>query len=613
MGISPLGVYSQADADAYHLRFMDDARCIGPAPATESYLRSDAIIAAAIDMQADAVHPGYGFLSERAAFAQACIDARLIWVGPPPQAMAAMGSKIDAKHRVRESKVPTVPGYDGEDQSPARLRKEAAGVGFPLLIKASAGGGGRGMRVVESLDGFDDALAAAKREALAAFGDDAVLLERYLRDPRHIEFQILADAHGATIHLGERECSIQRRHQKVVEEAPSVALSPQLRAEMGAAAVRAATSVGYVNAGTCEFMLDSDGKYYFLEMNTRLQVEHPVTELVYGVDLVQWQLRIANGETLSLAQDDVHPRGWAIETRIYAEDPANHMLPSIGRVTRWAPPEGPGVRVDAGVMTGSEVSVYYDSMLAKLIVFGTDRDRAIARLQGALDDFTIDGVRANLPLLQWIVRDEWFRDGKTTTSFLAQRLDESILAPRVVSKDAAAHEIARRLLAGDVPWRIGGVGIPVWIESGASTFRVWASELGHGRWQLSGDIEGDLRARRAGELITATLNGAAIADAHVRFEAIPAPSAQSSGLAATAGEGDGRVTAPMPGKIVKIAVEPGATVEEHALLIVLEAMKMEHRIEASFAGTVAAVLVKEGQIVSGGAALVELRAPSKQS
>jgi acetyl/propionyl-CoA carboxylase alpha subunit len=252
-------------------------------------------------------------------------------------------------------------------------------------------------------------------------------------------------------------------------------------------------------------------------------------------------------------------------------------------------------------------------MLAKLIVFGTDRDRAIARLQGALDDFTIDGVRANLPLLQWIVRDEWFRDGKTTTSFLAQRLDESIFAPRVVSKDAAAHEIARRLLAGDVPWRIGGVGIPVWIESGASTFRVWASELGHGRWQLSGDIEGDLRARRAGELITATLNGAAIADAHVRFEAIPAPSAQSSGLAATAGEGDGRVTAPMPGKIVKIAVEPGATVEEHALLIVLEAMKMEHRIEASFAGTVAAVLVKEGQIVSGGAALVELRAPSKQS
>ncbi len=307
MGIAALGVYSQADDEAYHVQFMDDARCIGPAPAAESYLNVGAVIAAAIEMKADAVHPGYGFLSERAAFAQACIDAGLIWVGPPPRAMAAMGSKIDAKHRVRESQVPTVPGYDGEDQSPARLRTEAAAVGFPLLIKASAGGGGRGMRVVESLDGFEEALAAAKREALAAFGDDAVLLERYLRDPRHIEFQILADAHGTTIYLGERECSIQRRHQKVVEEAPSVALSPQLRAEMGAAAVRAAASVGYVNAGTCEFMLDGDDSFYFLEMNTRLQVEHPVTELVYGVDLVQWQLRIANGEPLSLAQDDVRP------------------------------------------------------------------------------------------------------------------------------------------------------------------------------------------------------------------------------------------------------------------------------------------------------------------
>ncbi|HTV93161.1 MAG TPA: acetyl-CoA carboxylase biotin carboxylase subunit [Verrucomicrobiae bacterium] len=599
MGIVALGVYSQADGEAYHLQFMDDARCIGPAPAAESYLNIDAVIAAAIEMKADAVHPGYGFLSERAAFAQACIDAGLTWVGPPPLAMAAMGSKIDAKHRVRESHVPTVPGYDGEDQSPARLRAEAAAAGFPLLIKASAGGGGRGMRVVESLDGFDEALAAAKREALAAFGDDAVLLERYLRDPRHIEFQILADAHGTTIHLGERECSIQRRHQKVVEEAPSVALSPQLRTEMGAAAVRAAASVGYVNAGTCEFMLDQDDKYYFLEMNTRLQVEHPVTELVYGVDLVQWQLRIANGEPLSLAQDDVRPRGWAIETRIYAEDPANHMLPSTGCITRWSPPEGPGVRVDAGVTTGSEVSVFYDPMLAKLIVFGTDRDHTISRLQLALDDFAIEGVRANLPLLQWIVRDAWFRDGRTTTSFLAQRLDESIFTPRAVSRDAAIYEIARRLLAGEVPWRIAGVGIPVWIASGASTFRVWATSLGNGRWRLAGDIEGELDPH-------------GLTDSGIAFESIPPPTAQSSGSAATAAAGDGRVTAPMPGKIVKIAVATGAPVEEHALLIVLEAMKMEHRIEASFAGTVGAVLVKEGQIVAGGAPLVELRAPSKQ-
>ncbi len=613
MGIAALGVYSQADADAYHLRFMEDSRCVGPAAAAQSYLSIDAVIAAAIDMKADAVHPGYGFLSERAAFAQACIDAGLIWVGPPPQAMAAMGSKIDAKQRVRASNVPTVPGYDGKDQSAKRLRDEAATIGLPLLIKASAGGGGRGMRVVESLDGFDEALASAKREALAAFGDDAVLLERYLRDPRHIEFQILADAHGATIHLGERECSIQRRHQKVVEEAPSVALSPELRAEMGAAAVRAAASVGYVNAGTCEFMLDSDSKYYFLEMNTRLQVEHPVTELVYGVDLVQWQLRIVNGEALSIAQADVRPRGWAIETRIYAEDPANHMLPSTGRITDWSPPDGPGVRVDAGVTTGSEVSVYYDPMLAKLIVFGSDRAQAIARLQLALDDFTIDGVRANLPLLRWIVRDEWYRDGRTTTSFLAQRLDESIFAPRAVPKDAVAYEIARHLLDRDVPWRIGGVGIPIWLASGSSAFRVWASVTREGRWQLSGDIVGELQAYRTGERIAVTFNGAPVTDAHLRFESIAPPTAQSSGLAAAAGEGDGRVTAPMPGKIVKIAVASGASVEEHALLIVLEAMKMEHRIEASFAGTVGTVLVKEGQLVPAGAPLVELRAPAKRS
>src|SRR5580658_2226522 len=384
MGITALGVYSQADADAYHLQFMDDARCIGPAPAPESYLNIDAVLAAAVAMKADAVHPGYGFLSERATFAQACIDAGLIWVGPPPQAMAAMGSKIDAKQRVRASNVPTVPGYDGKDQSTKRLRDEAATIGFPLLIKASAGGGGRGMRVVASLDDFDEALASAKREALAAFGDDAVLLERYLRDPRHIEFQILADSHGTTLHFGERECSIQRRHQKIIEEAPSVALTPNLRAEMGAAAVRAAESVGYVNAGTCEFMLDDNGDFYFLEMNARLQVEHPVTELVYGIDLVHWQLRIASGEPLTLAQDEIHPRGWAIEARLYAEDPANDLLPSTGTLSYWSPPEGPGIRIDAGVAAGSEVSHYYDPMLAKLIVSGSDRSAAIARLEQAL-------------------------------------------------------------------------------------------------------------------------------------------------------------------------------------------------------------------------------------
>ena len=608
MGIAALGVYSQADADAYHLRFMDDARCIGHAAASDSYLNVESVVAAARDMRADAVHPGYGFLSERASFARACLDAGLIFVGPTPDAMAAMGSKIEAKQRVRAFDVPTVPGYDGEDRSTERLQREANAIGFPLLIKASAGGGGRGMRVVESIERFEEALEAAKREALGAFGDDAVLLERYLSEPRHIEFQILADTHGTTIHVGERECSIQRRHQKIVEEAPSVALSPQLRAEMGAAAVRAAMSVGYVNAGTCEFMLDEDGRYYFLEMNTRLQVEHPVTELVYGIDLVQWQLRIANGERLTIAQDDVRPRGWAIETRIYAEDPANHLLPSTGRITRWLPPEGPGVRVDSGVTAGSDVSVFYDPMLAKLIVFGSDRAHAIARLECALDDFTIEGVRANVPLLQWIVRDQWFRDGRTTTSFLAQRLDESIFAPRTVPREAAVYAIAHRLLDGGVPWRVGGIGMPVWIASGASSFRVLASSTGVGRWALSGDIEGELRARRVDGRTSVEFNGVSLPDSGIAFTSIAPPLAASSAAAAASAGGDERIAAPMPGKIVKVAVSPGASVDAHSLLIVLEAMKMEHRIESRSAGTVGAVLVTEGQIVAGGAPLVELRA-----
>ena len=598
MGIAPLGIYSEADDEAYHLQFMDDARCVGPAAAAESYLVIDNVIAAAVSMNADAVHPGYGFLSERAAFAKAVTDAGLIFVGPTPDAMAAMGSKIAAKQRVREFDVPVVPGYDGADQSLARLRKEAASVGFPLLIKASAGGGGRGMRIVESLDAFDEALAAAKREALAAFGDDAVLLEKYLRDPRHIEFQVLADTHGTTLHLGERECSIQRRHQKIVEEAPSVALSPELRAEMGAAAVRAAKSVNYTNAGTCEFMLDSDGAYYFLEMNTRLQVEHPVTELVYGVDLVQWQLRIANGEALTLSQDDIRPRGWAIETRIYAEDPANNMLPSTGTIEEWIPPEGPGVRMDSGVECGSEVSVYYDPMLAKLIVFGTDRAHAIARMEHALDDLHVEGVRTNVPLLSWIVRDEWYREGKTTTSFLAQRLDESIFKPTALSEAAIHAAVGWMLREGRVPWRVGSVGMPVRLQCNGKAIVVDVTATNApSRFLLAGDASGEIDLRTLENPPTGRFE----------FEPLASPSANAT-ASGGAGLADGRITSPMPGKIVKIAVKTGEQVEERALLLVLEAMKMEHRIESSAAGSVASVLVKEGDIVPGGAALIEMKA-----
>jgi 3-methylcrotonyl-CoA carboxylase alpha subunit len=622
-GIVPLGIYSQADASAYHLQFVDDARCVGPAPAAQSYLDVDAIVAAAASMQADAVHPGYGFLSERPAFARAVAGAGMIFVGPTPEAMAAMGSKIEAKRRVREFDVPVVPGYDGDDQSLVTLRAAAQRVGFPLLIKASAGGGGRGMRVVNALEQFDESLDAAKREAQAAFGDDAVLLERYLRDPRHIEFQILADAHGTIVHFGERECSIQRRHQKIVEEAPSVALSPELRTAMGAAAVRAAKSVGYVNAGTCEFMLDADGSYYFLEMNARLQVEHPVTELVYGVDLVQWQLRIASGERLTVSQDEVRPRGWSIEARIYAEDPANHMLPSTGTISRWSPPEGPGVRLDAGVTTGSEVSLYYDPMLAKLIVYGTDRRHAIARLERALEDFTIDGIRSNIPLLLWIARDEAFQAGDTTTSFLQRRLDESTFETRAAPREAVLLCAAALLVDDLAPWRVGGVGVPLRLAQtdGATADLVADATVQPDVWFLSGDLVGELQAARFGDSVRATFErsittGAVGYENHdvvVHFDGrtyafrFAEPPVVGAATAAHGGAaGNGRVTAPMPGKIVKVAVREGDAVEERALLIVLEAMKMEHRIEASAAAQVKSVLVKEGEIVAAGAPLAVL-------
>jgi 3-methylcrotonyl-CoA carboxylase alpha subunit len=621
MAIVPLGIYSEADTNAYHLQFVDEARCVGPAAAAQSYLNAEAIIAAALAMRADAVHPGYGFLSERAPFAAAVRDAGLIFVGPAPEAMAAMGSKIEAKRRVRASGVPTVPGYDGDDQSLATLRREAQRVGFPLLIKASAGGGGRGMRVVDSVERFDEALEAAKREALAAFGDDAILLERYLRDPRHIEFQILADAHGTTLHFGERECSIQRRHQKIIEEAPSVALTPNLRAEMGAAAVRAAESVGYANAGTAEFMLDSDGAFYFLEMNARLQVEHPVTELVYGIDLVQWQLRIASGEPLALAQDEIRPRGWAIEARLYAEDPANDLLPSTGTLTYWSPPEGPGIRIDAGVATGSEVTHYYDPMLAKLIVSGSDRGAAIARLEQALLDFGVDGARTNLPLLLWIARDDAFRAGETTTSFLDQRFDQSFFSAEAVPREAVLLCAAALLVDGRAPWRIGEIGVPLRLQHGGSVVELVADALGAaGAWRLSGTYSGELQARRRGESVQARFNGTAISgavtyagdafDVHLDartwcFSFASPPSAESAGHS-HGGVAGARVAAPMPGKIVKVAVREGDKVEEHALLIVLEAMKMEHRIEATVAASVKSLFVKEGQIVSSGTPLVEL-------
>ena len=423
-GIAPIAVYSEADRDALHVALADAAYPIGPGPARESYLRPEKIIEAARQAGADAVHPGYGFLSENAGFAQACVEAGLTFVGPPAEVIRLLGDKSAAKRRMEAAGLPVVPGYAGDDQSDRRLRTEAKQIGAPLLIKAAAGGGGRGMRVVPDLDAFGDLLQEARREAQAAFGDDRVLLERYLARPRHVEFQIFGDAHGSVVHLCERECSIQRRHQKIIEESPSPALTPEVRARMAEAAVRAGAAAGYVNAGTVEFLLeappDSEPRFYFLEVNTRLQVEHPVTEMRTGLDLVKLQLRVAEGQPLPFAQEAITVSGHAIEARIYAEDAAAGFLPSVGPLAQWIAPEGPGIRVDSGVERSGEVSPYYDPMLAKLIVHGTTREEALARLEQALLNFHVLGVQTNIPYLLAIVRHPAFRAGETTTRFLAE-------------------------------------------------------------------------------------------------------------------------------------------------------------------------------------------------
>ncbi|MEO8624436.1 MAG: acetyl-CoA carboxylase biotin carboxylase subunit, partial [bacterium] len=384
LGVRSVAVYSEADARAPHVREADEAVLLGPAPSSESYLKGDAIIAAALRTGAEAIHPGYGFLSEREWFARVVRDAGLVWIGPPAEAIAAMGSKTAARELAIAAGTPVVPGTT----TALRDADEAAAVadhfGYPVLLKAAAGGGGKGMRVVHARDELAAALASAQREAKNAFGDDAVYVEKYIVGPRHVEIQVLGDHHGTMLHLGERECSVQRRHQKMIEEAPSVAVSAELRARMGAAAVAAAKAAGYTNAGTCEFLLDASGAFYFLEMNTRIQVEHPVTELVTGIDLVQWQLRIASGERLPFTQEEITPRGWAIECRITSEDPANSFLPSTGRVQYLHVPSGPGVRWDSGIEMGSDISLYYDPMLAKLIVWAPTRAEAVERMHRAL-------------------------------------------------------------------------------------------------------------------------------------------------------------------------------------------------------------------------------------
>jgi 3-methylcrotonyl-CoA carboxylase alpha subunit len=448
MGIRTIAVYSDADAGAMHVAACDEARRIGPAPPRESYLNGEAIISIARATGAQAIHPGYGFLSENAAFAEAVGAAGLVFIGPPPVAIRAMGSKSEAKLIMGRAGVPLVPGYHGKEQDDVRLAREADAIGYPVLIKASAGGGGTGMRVVDKRDEFASALAAARREAKSSFGDDAMLLEKYLTEPRHIEVQVFADAHDHCVHLFERDCSVQRRHQKVLEEAPAPGMRRERRSEMGAAAIAAAKAIGYVGAGTVEFIVDRSDAFFFMEMNTRLQVEHPVTEMITGLDLVEWQLRVAAGEALPLEQRQIEMRGHAIEARIYAEDPARGFLPSIGRIVHLrAPTPSMQVRIDTGVRAGDEISHYYDPMIAKLVVWGEDRGAALRRLRNALAAYQVVGVATNISFLQRLIAHHAFADAQLDTGLITRHHDA--LFPPAAPPDettlaiAALAELAR--------------------------------------------------------------------------------------------------------------------------------------------------------------------------
>ncbi len=629
LGIRPLAVYSEADAQALHVRLADAAVCIGPPPAAQSYLRGEAIVAAAQQLGAEAVHPGYGFLSENAAFARACAQAGLTFIGPPPEAIEAMGGKIGARRLAVEAGVPVVPGYDGADQSEERLLAEAVRIGFPLLVKASAGGGGKGMRVVTEPAAFAEALAGARREAQAAFGDQAVFLERLILRPRHVEIQILADSHGTVLHLGERECSIQRRHQKILEESPSPALTPALREQMGEAAVRAARAAAYVNAGTVEFVLDQAGQFYFLEMNTRLQVEHPVTELVTGLDLVRWQIAIAAGERLPFGQADLQFRGHAIEARLYAEDPVTY-LPAVGRLALLEPPLGPGVRVDAGLTTGDEVTVHYDPMIAKLIVYGESRAAAVARLGRALDDFAVLGLTTNLPLLRALAAHPAYAAGDTHTGFLAEHPLDTAHPPPPPAVLAAAALLAQE--EGDAggaprdpfaaPWRANGGALAIRLLCDGVEHTVMSSRSGHD-WtlQIAGRAHraviaakgpGELALRLDGQAARLRVARADNGDLLVAWRgaayrlARPAPLSADSAARSGGGHGAANLSAPMPGTLVKVLVSEGEVVREGQALLILEAMKMEHTVVAPYAGTVRRLPFSQGSSVAGGASLVDL-------
>jgi 3-methylcrotonyl-CoA carboxylase alpha subunit len=629
MGLRTVAVFSDADRNAMHVALADEALLIGPAPAKDSYLHIEAIIEAAQTSGAGAIHPGYGFLSENADFAQACADAGLVFVGPSAATIHLMGSKSAAKALMEAAGVPVVPGYHGEDQSMAVLQAAADRIGYPVLVKASAGGGGRGMRLVESAESLAEAIASAKREASSSFGNDQILIEKYIARPRHIEVQVFGDAHGNVVSLFERECTLQRRHQKVVEEAPAIAITPARRAEMSVAALAAAQAAGYVNAGTVEFIVDTDG-FYFIEMNTRLQVEHPVTETITGFDLVEWQLRVAAGEKLPLAQEEIRADGHAIEARIYAEDPGKGFLPVTGTIQTWREPSGPGIRVDTGFRAGDAITPHYDALLAKLIAGGSDRAQALGRLAEALGDFGIAGVTTNLAFLKALVSHPQVVRGEIDTGFIERELAALTRTSQPVAPlDLAAACVAvlvREQSASPArrsPWdRSDGWtntlrrGRRLSFQHDAERYDVvlWYARDGLSLQFGGSDARLQFVAREGGmfdlclgdalERVSVVWTGRDLdlttPRGHLKLHWIDLFAANLAQTAATS-----RIAAPMPGTVTRILAEAGSDVARGTPLIVLEAMKMEHTLRAPTAGRLKALKCAVGDFVQEGTELAD--------
>lgn len=641
MGVRCVAVYSDADQDARHVAMADEAYHIGPSPSKDSYLRADTILDVAKKSGAQGVHPGYGFMSENPEFATACADNNIEFIGPPVGAIEAMGSKSAAKEIMSKANVPLVPGYHGDDQDEALLKAEADKIGYPVLLKAAYGGGGKGMRVVESAAEFSDALASAKREAQAGFGNDKMLLEKYLTQPRHVEIQVFADKHGNCIYLAERDCTVQRRHQKVIEEAPAPGLSPEVRKSMGEAAVRAAQAIDYVGAGTVEFLYDVDGSFYFMEMNTRLQVEHPVTEMITGQDLVKWQLMVASGSKLPLTQEEVTVDGHSFEVRIYAEDPDNEFLPATGKLNYLRQPEqNRHVRVDTGVRENDEVSTFYDPMIAKLIVWDENRDRALQRMLRALDDYRISGLKTNLSFLSSLLEHPSFKAVDLDTGFIEKHKDELFSAAS--NEDTQATVLAALFLMlkqgeeskaiadmsrdATSPWhQFGGWRLNAvqshklnLVDGNENEHHVVVQQSGNdfsiivdgqtvkAKGQLQNDrlvakLDGhsfNVRIAHHEDLVTVFNKQNVTELKHVQAATIESEDQSDSGS----------LTAPMNGTIVAVLCKAGDTVVQDQNLIIMEAMKMEYTITATASGTINEVFYNEGDLVEDGALLIDLSA-----